>query len=365
MSCRALKKINALNDDHVQSRELLDAGDVSEFSSSAMMSRRKYVAALASLAAVNLSAGDLSAAYAAQASSAGKKVVLITGASPGGLGYATAEALAAEYGFEVVMSCRTVEKSAEAARTLLESRPALNVRAAEMPLELSDLGTVSAFAKAWKGPLDCLVCNAGIMAAPYGTTKQNHEMHYGVNHLGHFALTNQLLPVLRNGNEPKVVSVSSAASFLGIDVDDLEWQKRKYEKWGAYGASKAANVLFTDSLATREQAAGSPVKAFSCHPGVVNTNLARYILPESMQEKKRQDEVGSQRTGKLFGMRTVEDGARCQTDLAANGGNANGDFYIDFNKPYRGAGMKWRTDSNADKLWQTSVASCEEVGIKI
>lgn len=290
------------------------------------------------------------------------RIALITGASPGGIGFACAEALAAEHGYKVVMCCRTPEKSAAAAAALLAKRPGLAVVGAEAPLELADLDCVRTFSKAWPrdAAIDALILNAGIMAAPKGSTVQGHELHFGVNHLGHFALTKTLLPNVRMaGGLPKVVSVSSAASLLGIDVSDLDWEKRDYEKWRAYGASKAANVLFADELARRESAASSPVQSYSCHPGVVNTNLARYVLPPDLSKLKQDDPGRSVAIGKFLGLRTPEEGAENQTDLVANGG-VNGAFYIDTHKPFN-AGMPWRTEANAATLWSTSEKLCETV----
>lgn len=343
------------------------ATDPLEEKAEPVASRRALFAGAAAMAA---SVAATPSAGARAVGDAGSRLVLITGASPGGLGFACAEALAAEYGFEVVMSCRTPEKSAAAAAALLEKRPGLRVRPAEAPLELTDLDSVRAFADAWPSGaannIDVLMMNAGIMAVPYGTTVQGHEMHFGVNHLGHFALADGLMDRVRvAGESPKVVSVSSAASLLGIDVDDLEWAKRAYQKWPAYGASKAANVLFSDELARREAAIGSPVLSFSCHPGVVNTNLARYILPENLNEQRRTDEERSLRMGKFLGLRTPKEGAENQVDIAANKGvDANGAFFIDTNKPFN-TGMKWRTDANAKTLWTASVAALADAGLKV
>jgi NAD(P)-dependent dehydrogenase (short-subunit alcohol dehydrogenase family) len=135
---------------------------------------------------------------------------------------------------------------------------------------LSDLGSVRAFADAWEGDVDVLINNAGIMAVPEQRTKDGFEMQIGTNHLGHFALTNLLLPHVTE----RVVTVASTAHRQGkIDLDDLNWERRGYSAWRAYGQSKLANLLFTMELQRRLGEAGSNVRATAAHPGWAATNL--------------------------------------------------------------------------------------------
>ena len=120
-------------------------------------------------------------------------------------------------------------------------------------LDLADLASVHAFADAWEGDLDVLVNNAGVMAVPEGRTKDGFEMQFGTNHLGHFALTNLLLPHVRD----RVVVVASGAHRIGsIHLDDLNWERHGYSRWRAYGQSKLANLLFMSELQRRLDAAG-------------------------------------------------------------------------------------------------------------
>lgn len=120
------------------------------------------------------------------------------------------------------------------------------------------------------GPIDVLINNAGIMAAPFSLTVDGVESQIGTNHLGHFALTNLLLPKLSD----RVVTVSSMAHWPGrIRLDDLNWQARRYSPWLAYSQSKLANLLFTSELQRRLAAAGSPLRAIAVHPGYSHTNL--------------------------------------------------------------------------------------------
>ncbi|HTM84477.1 MAG TPA: SDR family NAD(P)-dependent oxidoreductase, partial [Mycobacterium sp.] len=118
--------------------------------------------------------------------------------------------------------------------------------------------------------VDVLINNAGIMAVPYAKTVDGFESQFGTNHLGHFALTNLLLPKLTD----RVVTVSSFMHRMGyVSLKDLNWESRRYSAWLAYGQSKLANLLFTSELQRRLVAAGSPLRALAAHPGYSNTNL--------------------------------------------------------------------------------------------
>ena len=137
-------------------------------------------------------------------------------------------------------------------------------------LDLADLASVHAFADAWEGDLDVLVNNAGVMAVPERRTKDGFELQLGTNHLGHFALTNLLLPHVRD----RVVVVASGAHRMGsIHLDDLNWERHGYSRWRAYGQSKLANLLFMSELQRRLDDAGSSVRALGAHPGYAATNL--------------------------------------------------------------------------------------------
>jgi NAD(P)-dependent dehydrogenase (short-subunit alcohol dehydrogenase family) len=129
---------------------------------------------------------------------------------------------------------------------------------------------VRAFAADWHGDIDILVNNAGVMATPERRTADGFELQIGTNHLGHFALTNLLLPHVRD----RVVTVSSTGHRFGeIRLDDLSWERRSYHPWRAYGQSKLANLLFTTELQRRLTEAGSPARAMAAHPGYTATNL--------------------------------------------------------------------------------------------
>jgi NAD(P)-dependent dehydrogenase (short-subunit alcohol dehydrogenase family) len=189
------------------------------------------------------------------------RTYIITGANSG-LGRATSTALAGA-GAHVVLAVRDVRSGKETAATISGST---EVR----ELDLADLSSVRAFADAWQQPVDVLVNNAGVMAVPAATTGDGFELQFGTNHLGHFALTNLLLPRVTD----RVVTVSSGLHRRGqIDLTDLNWQRRPYSRWGAYGQSKLANLLFTLELERRLEHDGSPLRAHAAHPGFAATNL--------------------------------------------------------------------------------------------
>ena len=188
------------------------------------------------------------------------RTVIVTGANSG-LGQVTAAELA-RAGAHVILACRDTTKGADAAVGMAGD---VEVRR----LDLQDLASIRAFADGVDS-VDVLINNAGIMAVPYALTKDGFESQIGTNHLGHFALTNLLLPRIND----RVVTVSSTAHLAGrISLTDINWKDRRYSAWLAYGQSKLANLLFTAELQRRLTAAGSPVKAHAAHPGYSATNL--------------------------------------------------------------------------------------------
>ena len=187
--------------------------------------------------------------------------VIVTGANSG-IGLPIARALA-EAGARVVLAVRDLAKGEAATRSIPGD---CEVR----QLDLADLGSVRAFADSWHGELAALINNAGVMRTPERRTADGFELQIGTNHLGHFALTNRLLPHVTD----RVVTVASGAHRGGaISLDDLNWQRRKYRPWSAYQQSKLANLLFTLELQRRLTAAGSTVRAIAAHPGYAATNL--------------------------------------------------------------------------------------------
>lgn len=202
-------------------------------------------------------------------------VVIVTGSSSG-IGYEAARVLANQHA-EVIIAVRNLEKGNAAAAKIREQNPDANV--AVMKLDLADLASVRAFADEFKGRysrLDRLINNAGVMIPPYSKTADGFELQFGTNHLGHFALTGQLLDVLDATPRSRIVNVSSGAHKAGnIDFDDLNWEKRKYSAWRAYCDSKIANLYFTFELVRGLEAAGSSVVVTAAHPGYTATELQR------------------------------------------------------------------------------------------
>ena len=189
------------------------------------------------------------------------RTAIVTGANSG-LGLVTARQLA-KAGAKVVLAVRNTSKGEAASATITGDT---EVR----ELDLADLSSVRAFAEGWTGDVELLVNNAGVMAIPEYRTADGFEMQIGTNHLGHFALTNLLLPHLKD----RVVTVSSQAHRAGsIRVDDLNWENGGYKPWRAYGQSKLANLLFTLDLQRRLDEAGSSLRALAAHPGYASTEL--------------------------------------------------------------------------------------------
>jgi NAD(P)-dependent dehydrogenase (short-subunit alcohol dehydrogenase family) len=200
------------------------------------------------------------------------RTAVVTGAT-GGLGYETALALA-KAGSEVILTGRDDQKG----RSALEKirREVTGVRATYERLDLASLASVVDFAQRMhaRHSLDLLINNAGVMALPRRqTTADGFEMQFGTNHLGHFALTARLMPLLRRASGPRVVSVSSLAHRTGsIDFDDLQGA-RVYSPWKAYGQSKLACLMFALELQRRSDAAGWNLLSNAAHPGFARTNL--------------------------------------------------------------------------------------------
>jgi len=204
------------------------------------------------------------------------KVIVVTGGNSG-LGYESVKALA-EKGAEVILASRSAEKG-EAAKNTIGKIPGKIV---VMPLDLMDLSSIRKFAEDFKAKynrLDVLLNNAGIMTTPFSLTKDGFESQIGTNHLGHFALTGLLFDVIVKTPGSRIVNVSSMAHKRGrMDFENFLYAGGKgYSKIGAYGRSKLANLLFTYELQRRFSASKIDSIAVAAHPGVSNTNLARYL----------------------------------------------------------------------------------------
>jgi NAD(P)-dependent dehydrogenase (short-subunit alcohol dehydrogenase family) len=205
------------------------------------------------------------------------KRVLVTGVSAG-LGVETARVLAA-HGATVVGAARDLEK-AKAATEPVRAGAANGGSLELVELDLASLRSVRACADALNSagkPFDVVICNAGVMATPQGKTDDGFETQFGTNHLGHFVLVNRIASLLKPG--ARLVNLSSAGHrFADVDLEDPNFERTPYSEFVAYGRSKTANVLFAVEFDRRHGAAG--VRAAAVHPGVIQTELGRYMTPE-------------------------------------------------------------------------------------
>ena len=206
------------------------------------------------------------------------KVIVVTGGNSG-IGFDTALTCAAQ-GAQVVLACRNPKKAASAVVEIKKRVP--QSEPTSIPLNLGNLKSVRDFARQFGESfkvLDVLVNNAGIMMPPYECTEDGFESQFGVNHLGHFALTGLLIPQLESSDSPRIVTISSLAHRFGdMDFDNIMFEGgHGYSRTRAYGRSKLANLLFTFELQRRLANQGSKIKAIAAHPGLAATNLSRYL----------------------------------------------------------------------------------------
>lgn len=287
----------------------------------------------------------------------GRRVV-VTGANSG-IGFEAAKELARK-GAGVVMACRSVERGEEAAEEM--RREVGDAELAVEELDLASLDSVRSFAERINDEeeIDVLVNNAGIMAIPRRETEDGFETQFGINHLGHFALTSLLLGSI--AEDGRVVTVSSGMHERGeMDFDDPH-SEESYDKWGAYSQSKLANLLFAYELDRRLKDAGSEVRSIAVHPGYADTNLQRRG-PEMTGSKLRKFVMAA--ANKLFAQ-SQEAGA-LPTLYAATSPEAEGGGYYgpDGFMKMRGTPEKQksskasRNEEDARRLWEVSEALTE------
>jgi NAD(P)-dependent dehydrogenase (short-subunit alcohol dehydrogenase family) len=203
------------------------------------------------------------------------RIVIVTGSSSG-IGYETARVLANKQA-SVIIAVRNLDKGNKALAKIIQQNKDADVRV--MELDLANLASVKNFAENFQknySRLDLLINNAGVMIPPYSKTTDGFELQFGTNHLGHFALTGQLLKLLISTQGSRIVNVSSGAHNFGkLDFDDLNWEKRNYAQWTAYGDSKLANLYFTYELDRKLKEQGINTLVNASHPGWTATELQR------------------------------------------------------------------------------------------
>jgi len=206
------------------------------------------------------------------------KIAIVTGSNTG-IGFQMAQGLAAK-GAIVILACRNLEKAESAKNRILLKNPSANLIIQQ--LNLADLSSVENFSKSISllyQRIDLLINNAGVMIPPKSMTRDGFELQIGTNHLGHFALTAHLIPLLEQADSPRIVTLSSIANNMGVmDFEDLNGHNKKYNKWGMYSQSKLANILFSLELGRRLKEKGSHIESLCSHPGYSSTDLQRYSL---------------------------------------------------------------------------------------
>jgi NAD(P)-dependent dehydrogenase (short-subunit alcohol dehydrogenase family) len=216
------------------------------------------------------------------------KRVLVTGASAG-LGVETARALAA-HGASVVGAARDLGKARKATE-------AVKGDFSLVELDLASLKSVRACSHALVTagqPFDVVICNAGVMACPKGTTADGFETQFGTNHLGHFVLVNRIASLMKSG--ARLVNLSSAGHrFSDVDLDDPNFERTPYTEFGAYGRSKTANVLFAVEFDRRHRSRG--VRATAVHPGGIMTELGRHMTAELRDAMLKNIEAANKAAG--------------------------------------------------------------------
>ena len=231
----------------------------------------------------------------------GRRAV-VTGASSG-IGVETARALASA-GAEVTLAVRNVEAGRRVAASIEESTG--NSAIVVEPLELDDRGSVQAFVQRWRGPLNILVNNAGVMAEPLRRTREGWEHQFATNYLGHFALAMGLHDALSQGAPARIVALTSSGHFFSpVILDDLNFERRAYDPWLAYGQSKTAIVLFAVEATRRWASAG--ITANAVMPGGIRTNLQQY------QSGPEWEEIDA-----TYDWKSVEEGAATSVFVATS-----------------------------------------------
>ncbi len=290
------------------------------------------------------------------------KVAVVTGAN-GGLGLASAKALAGK-GAHVVMAARNQAKAADAHAEILAAHPDASLEIVE--LDLASLASVESAATAIAAAhdrIDILMCNAGVMALPQGTTEDGFDTQMGINVLGHWALISRLLPTIVATPGARIVTLSSTAQHTGKAIDPTDPHMRKnFDEWRMYGQTKLAMRHLAVGLQQRFDAAGLDAKALSAQPGLTNSDLQT-----TTQSHGSAGVLGtmSEKLVKVVGMST-DRGAlsqlRAATDPEAPGGGYYGPLFGTNGPPVRKPLVRPGSDDAIETLWKVAEA---ETGLTI
>jgi NAD(P)-dependent dehydrogenase (short-subunit alcohol dehydrogenase family) len=291
------------------------------------------------------------------------RTAVVTGAN-GGLGLETARALAGA-GATVVMASRNQEKAAEAAESIRRAVPDAALEMVE--LDLGSLASVRAAAErilATHETLDILVNNAGVMGIPERKTVDGFEMQFGVDHLGHFALTALLMQALLRADAARVVTVTSSAHHMGRAVNPKNPHLHgRYGPWRAYGQAKLANFHFGLGLNRVLEDAGAPAASLIAHPGLSNTELQAVSVAETeggLSQRFFHSLAGSTGMSPATGALSQ---LRAATDPAARGGQFYGPLWFNSGPPVRKPVLRRLGMKRAvDRLWEVSE---RETGLKL
>ncbi|NCP14798.1 MAG: SDR family NAD(P)-dependent oxidoreductase [Sphingomonadales bacterium] len=283
--------------------------------------------------------------------------VFVTGANSG-LGQETARAMAAR-GAHIIMAGRDQGKLDDAEAAIRADLPDAQLDTITLDLaSLESIGAATSRARQRFDKIDILINNAGVMATPFEHTTDGFERQFGTNHLGHFAMTAELMPLIERGTAKRIVNLSSRGHHMApVDFDDPHFTQRPYDPWTSYGQSKTANVLFTVGIEQRYAVMG--IHAYAVHPGGIETNLGRHMTPEMREALMAR--IGSRDGG--FQWKTIPQGAATTcwaataAELEGRGGIYCEDCHvaeIDDESASGGVRRYALNPSFADRLWKLS-----------
>jgi len=285
------------------------------------------------------------------------KTVFVTGGNSG-LGQETARAMAAK-GAHVVLSGRDQGKLDEAVGAIKAEVPDANLETIVCDLaSLESVRQCGSEANQRFNKIDLLINNAGVMACPQAATADGFERQFGTNHIGHFALTKHLMPLVQAGADKRIVNLSSRGHHAApVDLDDPNFENREYNEWASYGQSKTANVLF--SVGLEQRFADQGIHSYAVHPGGINTNLGRHLSEEAANALVARVTAADPN----FAWKTIPQGAATSCwaatadELEGQGGVYCEDCHVaemDDQSPNSGVRSYALDPASADRLWNIS-----------